>query len=58
MKIQKNVLRYNGIYWIRIGFYGKYVMIFGYGPLAWALGTLGPTFGYGPLAWALRTLGP
>ena len=33
-------------------------MIFGYGPLAWALGTLGPTFGYGPLAWALGTLGP
>ena len=28
-----------------------------YGPLAWALGTLGPTFGYGPLAWALGTLG-
>ena len=30
----------------------------GFGPLAWALGTLGPTFGYGPLAWALGTLGP
>ena len=29
-----------------------------YGPLAWALGTHGPTFGYGPLAWALGTLGP
>ena len=31
---------------------------FVYGPLAWALGTLGPTFVYGPLAWALGTLGP
>ena len=30
----------------------------GFGPLAWALGILGPTFGYGPLAWALGILGP
>ena len=35
----------------------KYVFLV-YGPLAWALGTLGPTFVYGPLAWALGTLGP
>ena len=33
-------------------------MFFVHGPLAWALGILGPTFGYGPLAWALGTLGP
>ena len=41
-----------------IGCYAKLCKIFGHGPHAWALGTLGPTFGYGPLAWALGTLGP
>ena len=30
----------------------------GFGPHAWALGTLGPKKWDGPLAWALGTLGP